>query len=119
MKTNRFTAIIILFAFFILIYHSTFLWLYGRYTTADSYYSHGFLVPFVTAFFIWRKKEKLRVDQEETARLREEEKKARIKRGKPYDQFEKEWLKKKPPEEALKFYGSWPDAQVVTPIFRP
>jgi len=64
-------------------------------------------------------KEKLRVDQEETARLREEEKKARIKRGKPYDQFEKEWLKKKPPEEALKFYGSWPDAQVVTPIFRP
>jgi len=60
MKTNRFIAIVIPFAFFIFIYNSTFLWLYERYTSADSYYSHGFLVPLVTVFFIWRKRGKLR-----------------------------------------------------------
>lgn len=60
MKIYRFTTIIILFAFFVFIYNSTFLWLYERYTSADSYYSHGFLVPLVTGFFIWRKREKLR-----------------------------------------------------------
>ncbi len=42
-------------------YYSTFIWLYERFTEADSYYSHGFLVPLVTVFFIWRKREKLRV----------------------------------------------------------
>jgi len=31
----------------ILIYHSTFVWLYERYISADSYYSHGFLIEFV------------------------------------------------------------------------
>lgn len=60
MKTYRFTAIIIFFALFVLIYHSTFFWLYDRYVTADSYYSHGFLIPLVTAFFIWKKRKKLR-----------------------------------------------------------
>ena len=62
---------------------------------------------------------RLRVDQKETKKMREDEKKARIKRGKPYEEFEKEWLRRKPSEEILKFYGSWPDAKVVAPIFRP
>jgi hypothetical protein len=35
-----------------------------------------------------------------------------------YDEFEKEWLKKKPPEDQLTYYGSWPDAKMVTPIIR-
>ncbi|MFH0814423.1 MAG: hydantoinase B/oxoprolinase family protein [Pseudomonadota bacterium] len=62
---------------------------------------------------------RLKVNQEETRKLREEEKKARLKRGKPYSEFGKEWVKKKPPEAILKFYGSWPDAKVLTHIFRP
>ena len=41
------------------------------------------------------------------------------KRGRPYDEFQKEWLKKKPPEEILGFYGSWPDAKVIAPVMRP
>jgi hypothetical protein len=64
-------------------------------------------------------KEKLKVDKKETERLRAEEKKARLGRGKPYDEFEKEWIKQKPPEEILKFYGCWPDASVTCAIFRP
>lgn len=63
-------------------------------------------------------KKRFRVDEEETKALRAEEKKARVNRGKPYAEFEKEWLEKKPSEETLKFYGSWPDAKVVAPIVR-
>lgn len=45
---------------FIASYHSTLIWMYGRYISSESYYSHGFLVPFVTAYLIWRKRELLR-----------------------------------------------------------
>ncbi len=44
---------------FIASYHETLAWMYGRYTSPESYYSHGFLVPFVTAYLIWRKREQL------------------------------------------------------------
>lgn len=42
---------------FIGIYYHTFLWMYGRFMSPDSYYSHGFIVPLVTAFLIWQKRE--------------------------------------------------------------
>lgn len=45
---------------FIASYHETLVWMYGRYISSESYYSHGFLVPFVTAYFIWRKRDQLR-----------------------------------------------------------
>ena len=44
----------------ILLYHSTFIWLYERYVSADSYYSHGFLIPFVTGGLIWLKRKELK-----------------------------------------------------------
>ena len=47
-------------ACFIYAYHETFLWLYERYTNPDSHYSHGFLIPFVSAYLIWNKKDQLR-----------------------------------------------------------
>jgi len=56
-------------------------------------------------------KETLRVDIEGTRRLREDERKRRRARGKPYAEFVKEWSKKRPHEQALKFFGSWPDAK--------
>jgi exosortase len=34
--------------------------LYFRFTAVDSYYSHGFLIPFLTLYLIWRKKNILR-----------------------------------------------------------
>lgn len=52
------------------------------------------------------------VDEEETKRLREAEREERKRRGKVYADFEREWLQKRPPEEALKYYGVWPDAWV-------
>ncbi|MCP4647834.1 MAG: exosortase, partial [bacterium] len=37
-------------------YYEVLIWLYGRYTNPDSYYSHGFLIPFVSGYFIWKKR---------------------------------------------------------------
>ena len=59
-----------------------------------------------------------RVSLEGTARLRAEEHSARRKRGVAYDKFEKEWLKQKPSDEILKYYGSWPDAKTIQPLLR-
>ncbi len=60
-----------------------------------------------------------RVDHEQTARLREEERKSRLARGKTWDEFIAEWSKKNPPEEILEWFGSWPDGAPIKPIFRP
>jgi len=46
-------AILSLFPF---VYLSTLQWGYDRYTTVDTYYSHGFLIPFITGFLIWKKR---------------------------------------------------------------
>jgi acetophenone carboxylase len=54
----------------------------------------------------------LEVDVQATEKAREEERKDRIKRGKPYGEFEKQWLTKKPPGAALKYYGTWPDPSI-------
>ena len=59
MKKNIFIQLGFILVLVGLIYHSTFVWLYARYMAADSYYSHGFLVPFVTWYLIWVKKEQL------------------------------------------------------------
>jgi acetophenone carboxylase len=60
----------------------------------------------------------LQVDIPATEELRRLEFEARKRRGKKYEDFEKEWLLKRPPEEALKHWGSWPDAKKVREIVR-
>lgn len=62
--------------------------------------------------------ETLEVDQKKTEELRKAEFEMRGKRGKKYEDFVKEWLKKRPPEAVLKHWGSWPDAQPVRHIVR-
>jgi len=57
-------------------------------------------------------------DEEKTAELRKQERKDRLRRAKSYQEFEKGWLQKKPPDDMLTYYGSWPDARMVTPIIR-
>jgi acetophenone carboxylase len=59
-----------------------------------------------------------RVDLDTTAELRSQELVARKGRGMPYAEFEKGWSAKKPSDDILMYYGSWPDAKVVTPIMR-
>lgn len=45
-------------------FYDVFVWMYGRYIADDSYYSHGFLIPFICTYLIWLKKDELqRVSQ--------------------------------------------------------
>ena len=60
-----------------------------------------------------------RVDAAATGQRRADERQARIARGRPYAEFEAEWLQRKPPEEILTWYGSWPDAKPLQPLMRP
>jgi hypothetical protein len=60
-----------------------------------------------------------KVDPAKTKDLRDAERQARLARGKSYEEFHIEWNKKKPPEEILQYYGSWPDAKPLGPVFRP
>jgi acetophenone carboxylase len=53
----------------------------------------------------------LKVNLRETERLRQKERKLRLKRGKPFAEFEREWNKKKPDQSILEHYGTWPDAK--------
>ena len=41
-------------------YHSTLAWMLNRWGGSDSYYSHGYLIPFISAYLIWLKKDELR-----------------------------------------------------------
>lgn len=45
---------------FLWAYTPIFIWMWGRWFARDTYYSHGILVPFVTLYFIWQKREELR-----------------------------------------------------------
>ncbi len=60
----------------------------------------------------------LEVDYPKTEELRQREREDRIKRGRKFKTFQREWLKRRPPETALKYYGSWPDAKKVREIVR-
>ncbi|MEW5895752.1 MAG: exosortase/archaeosortase family protein [Candidatus Omnitrophota bacterium] len=46
-------------AFCLLAYVPTFLWMKVRWLARDSYYSHGFLIPFIVGWLIWRKRDEL------------------------------------------------------------
>ena len=50
-----------------------------------------------------------RLDQEKTRTSREEALKERLRRGKPYEEFEAEWLKLRPSDVAIKYYGKYPN----------
>jgi acetophenone carboxylase len=63
--------------------------------------------------------ERRRVDPVATEERRAAERQARLQRGRPYAEFEAEWSQKRPPEEILAYYGSWPDARPLQPIMRP
>ncbi len=54
------TGLTILLVLFVFTYKTTLSWMFTRYLGADSYYSHGFLVPFISLFFIFQQKDRLR-----------------------------------------------------------
>jgi acetophenone carboxylase len=58
------------------------------------------------------------VDLPGTERLRQAKREERKAQGKTWDEFHAEWNGQRPPDEALKYYGSWPDAEKNREVIR-
>lgn len=71
-----------------------------------------------TIYRIAYDRERRKLDLEKTKQQRDEERRARLARGKSFDEFQKEWSMKSPPKEILQWYGSWPDAKPLGPVVR-
>lgn len=52
------------------------------------------------------------IDEDATERTRAQIRDARLERGVPFDEFVTEWEQREPPEDAMEFYGPWPEAIV-------
>jgi len=59
LKLNYLFYLILLTAF-IACYYDTFLWLHYKYSFLDSYYSHGYLIPFISFYLIYAKRDKIK-----------------------------------------------------------
>jgi N-methylhydantoinase B/oxoprolinase/acetone carboxylase alpha subunit len=62
--------------------------------------------------------ESMLLDVEATEQARAEERSRRLERGKPYHEFHAEWETRRPPEQALKYFGKWPTAEPNRDILR-
>jgi N-methylhydantoinase B/oxoprolinase/acetone carboxylase alpha subunit len=60
-----------------------------------------------------------RVDFEKSELMRKEARLLRVSEGIPFAEFEQKWKTRKPPEEILNIYGTWPDAKPTGPAIRP
>lgn len=58
----------------------------------------------------------LHADLEATAARRAELRAARLSRGRPYHEFVAEWSTRRPPGEALKYYGDYPIPQQIVAV---
>lgn len=52
---------------FITCYYNILGWMYGRYISPDGYYSHGFIIPFISTFFIWKRRDELKEKEIESS----------------------------------------------------
>jgi len=59
-KTKPLIKIAVLTALFILLFYPVYKHLIARFEARDSYYSHGYLIPFVCLYLVWRKRDILR-----------------------------------------------------------
>lgn len=53
-----YVSVALVIIFLILLYHRTFVWLFNSWL-GDSAYSHGFLVPLISGFIVWKKRQEL------------------------------------------------------------
>jgi hypothetical protein len=51
------------------------------------------------------------VEDEATAAARQPARSERLARGKSWDDFEQDWSRLRPCEEALAYFGSWPEGR--------
>jgi exosortase len=61
-RTRFITIIVIILLICFFLYWPTLRWLVNSWLSSN-YYSHGFLVPFVSAFFVWIKRKQLRLEK--------------------------------------------------------
>lgn len=59
MKKNDWLKLIIISVLVCLVYLPTVIWMIDRWLAQNSFYGHGFLVPFVSLFIVWRNRKKL------------------------------------------------------------
>lgn len=59
MKRNDAIKIVVTAILLIIAYIPAFSWMYARWSATDTYYSHGFLVPFISVFLVWQKRKVL------------------------------------------------------------
>ncbi len=59
MKKQDLFRLAALGALVLAMYIPTFIWMVDRWSVKDTYYSHGFLVPFISAFLVWMKRKTL------------------------------------------------------------
>lgn len=60
MKKNNLIKFAIAIALLVVAYLPTIKWMVDRWMAAESYYSHGFLVPLISGFIIWQRKAALK-----------------------------------------------------------
>jgi exosortase len=60
MERNRYIKEIVMGVLLLLVYLPTFVWMWQRWTASESYYGHGILIPLVSLFIIYRRRELLR-----------------------------------------------------------
>lgn len=58
-KIITYIGIISLCCLILFCYADVLQWMFNRYMSSDSYYSHGFLIPFVSLFLIWQERGRL------------------------------------------------------------
>jgi len=58
-RKKDFVFLLILSASFVFCYFNTFIWLHHKYQGGESYYSHGYLIPLVSAYLIYQLKDRL------------------------------------------------------------
>ena len=51
-------------------------------------------------------------DLAKTDKLRANERRERLKKGKSFDEFATQWCRQKPPPHALEYYGTWPEPRL-------
>lgn len=63
-------------------------------------------------YFVVYDRRSLVVDVDATEKQRDVERRARLQRSRPYDEFVEDWVKPEPPDH-LPYYGSWDDPTVI------
>ena len=59
MKQKDYIRIALVILFIAIAYVPVWEWMYQRWTAVDTYYSHGFLIPAISIFLVWRRRAEL------------------------------------------------------------